>query len=421
MFKILKQELLFIPLMLILMEALRFLLFTYYPETAVFDRGSELETFALRIWQLTWVTSAVWILMRIVFPSAYVGLKSFYHEFTYFNKEKQHDLSLKIFFCFFFGLIFLMSGRANNETVLRKKLVDTLDSQLHIRELTGKNDGLMVEKYLNFVGRYKGDSWCAAFTSWNLNAIGVKSPPNPKSGWSPNFATPKYTVYSQKLVKEHKAQKVKPGDCFTLFYTSINRVGHVGFIIGETNDYFITIEGNTGLTGSRDGSGVHKYKRSKLKVYRVTNYITPYLINNEKITSNYIFIHSISNNKLLQPPCYKISKRNYRENTTCFNKKRFDILQGYNITCESGHFKDTSRCFYRQNGRCYVTRNNYNNTSLQKLGINTKRQISCNVLMQRFRIKGKAPNEYYTTALLGKLKKAGYTIYPGYKGNSVYT
>lgn len=286
MFKILKQELLFIPLMFLVMEALRWALCVYFPESALFDKGSQLESFLFSFWQMVWITSASLLLLRVVFPSAYFSFKEFYHNFSTRETGDKEGYSILFYLCFFFGLIWLTSARGAtpiNELQIRKQLVDTLHKQLHVRELTGKNDGVDVEKYLTFVNRYKGDSWCAAFTSWNLNAVGVTTPPNPKSGWSPNFSTLAYTVWSQELVKKHKAKPISPGDCFTLYYPSLGRVGHVGFIVEETNNYFITIEGNTGLTGSRDGSGVHKYKRSKNKVYRVTNYITPYIKQHEKI------------------------------------------------------------------------------------------------------------------------------------------
>lgn len=285
MLKILKQELLFIPLMFVVLEALRWALCVYFPESALFDKGSQLESFLFSLWQISWITSASLLLLRVVFPSAFKSFKEFYHGFEKRDKSDQEGFSLLFYLVFFFGLIWLVSARGAtpiNEIQLRKQLVDTLHKQLHVRELTGHNDGIDVEKYLTFVNRYKGDSWCAAFTSWNLNAIGVTAPPNPKSAWSPSFSLQPYVVWSQDLVKKRLDKPISPGDCFTLYYPSLGRVGHVGFIIEETKNYFITIEGNTGLSGSRDGSGVHKYKRPKNKVYKITNYITPYIKKHEK-------------------------------------------------------------------------------------------------------------------------------------------
>lgn len=281
MLKILKQELLFIPIMLLIVELFRRMIMHFYPETALFDRGSELESFLFRVWQITWITSGSWILLRVIFPPAHAALVRFYHKFEDFTEEYKQEFGIKTFLTFFFALVLLLSGRGSTpEAKLRTRLLDTLNSQLHVRELTGQNDGIEVEKYLRFVGRQRGDAWCAAFASWNLYAIGITKPFNPVSAWAPSFANPKYTVWSQKMAKAHKAKRPQPGDCFTLFYPNLNRVGHVGFIVAEAGGYYITTEGNTGLSGSRDGSGVHRLKRSKCKVYAVNNYITPYI--NEK-------------------------------------------------------------------------------------------------------------------------------------------
>jgi len=309
MLKYFKQELLFLPIMLLVLEGFRIAVFHFYPDTAVFDRGSELETFLTRMWQMVWITCGVWVLLRVIFPDVHKAMRRFYTSFAYLPDDKQKDLALKIFFCLFFGLVLLMSGHAqvvtnyeikgiaNKVSVqsqesrtksqdVRKKLIDTLESQLYVREATGNNDGVEVERYLKFVGLGKGYSWCAAFASWNLNAVGVFTPPNPKSAWAGNFALTKDIVWSPALEKSGKILKQSQndkqhshyhppglGDCFTLYYSNMGRIGHVGFIVGFSGDYFITIEGNSGSTGSRDGEGVHKYKRAKMKVYAVSSYI----------------------------------------------------------------------------------------------------------------------------------------------------
>lgn len=162
----------------------------------------------------------------------------------------------------------------SQEQQMRKDLIEVLESQLYVREATGNNDGTEVEKYLAEVGLGKGYPWCAAYTTWGFNVCGV---PNPQSAWSPDWARSKNTIWSLNLVKQHKAKNPKAGDVFTIYYNSLNRVGHVGYIVKEYNDkYFITIEGNTNIAGSRLGIGVFKKKRDKRKIYRITDYITPY-------------------------------------------------------------------------------------------------------------------------------------------------
>lgn len=282
MFKILKQEFFFLAIMIVLMEIFRAVLIHYQPETALFDRGSLLESFLVSMWEITWISAASWILLWIIFPKSYRSLKGFYNNFGSLPTFERENFGKKIWLIIFLSLVFLVGMRGQTrEDLTRHRLVDTLTAQLDVREATGHNDGFEVERYLHFVGQTKGASWCAAFTSYNYAAVGIVRPVNPVSAWAPAFSNSKYVISSQALLKARKAQKVKPGDCFTLYYPALGRVGHVGFIVDQTPTSFITIEGNTGLAGSREGSGVHKLKRPKDKIYTCSNLITPYLKSHE--------------------------------------------------------------------------------------------------------------------------------------------
>lgn len=344
MFKILKQEFLFIPLMFILIEIFRQAILHFYPDTALFDLGSELETFLFCVWQITLITSACWFLIRVVAPASFKTLKNFYHNFESRKQEDRETFSFKLFLVFFFGLIFLLSGKANTEPVIRKNLTDTLNSQLHVREATGRNDGIEVEKYLKFVGQTKGAAWCAAYVSYNLHAVGITSAP--RNAWAPVFANKKYVVWSHQLIKSHKSQKVQPGDCFTVYHPSANRVGHVGFIIKESQHYFITNEGNTGLSGTREGSGVHSLKRAKNKVYTIANYITPHLKAHEKKSFNNNFstnsLNANCNTRLPHSESDTISRKNYGNKRDSICSKRLNLLPRYDLSGERRQFSDTS-------------------------------------------------------------------------------
>jgi len=273
LFKIFKEELLFVPIMALILEGFRRFIMWYYPETALFDRGSMLETFLFRVWQIVWITASCWLLIRVALPPAYFELRSFYHNFKDLAPADRRNIALKVFLMFFFGLVLLLSGSAQTN-ILRARLVDTLEHQLQVRELTGNNDGPEVERYLKFVKQSKGAPWCAAFVSWNLNAVGVTAPPNPKTAWSPAFAEPKYQVWSQQLAKSGKRKfQIRPGDVFTLYFPNLKRVGHTGFITAGKDNYWYTIEGNTAPYGSREGDGVYKLKRPKAKIYAITNFI----------------------------------------------------------------------------------------------------------------------------------------------------
>ena len=143
-------------------------------------------------------------------------------------------------------------------------------SQLGVRELTGRNDGIQVEGYLQTVGLSKGYPWCAAFVKWCYLKAGVLSAKqingmalsvNDRSRW----------VYANnKFIEEPIA-----GDAFTLYFPHLKRIGHTGFYDGRLNgSIYKTIEGNTNSVGSRDGDGTYRKYRSFKSTYSINRWIT---------------------------------------------------------------------------------------------------------------------------------------------------
>lgn len=285
LWQLLKEELIALPVLAVLLIFVKQYLHFEFPDSAQFDMPSEIETIVFAMVKLLIFTSMSWLVLRIVFPGIFKYFREeLYHNFKAVEEKEKRRISILVFFIFLLSLILLSSCNSAyaSEALLRKSLVTQLNTQLQVREKTGNNDGKEVEIYLASVGQKKGAPWCAAFCSYNLKLFRV---PNPQSAWSPNFALAKDIVWSPKLLKQKKViQDPQPGDCFTLYFQNLKRVGHVGFIVGEDDKYFITIEGNTNGAGSRDGDGVYKKKRDKHKVFAVTNYITPYSKSNEKAT-----------------------------------------------------------------------------------------------------------------------------------------
>jgi len=152
---------------------------------------------------------------------------------------------------------------------LIQKVSATYTSQIGVRELTGHNDGVMVEKYLATTGFAKGYAWCASFVSWSFNESGVTAI---KSAWAPSWFPPDKTIFIRG-----KLNKSKPGkaDVFGLLYTTFTppRIGHVGFIDGEDGEYYITVEGNTNSAGSREGDGVYRKRRLKANIYKISRWV----------------------------------------------------------------------------------------------------------------------------------------------------
>jgi len=165
------------------------------------------------------------------------------------------------------------------ETVVKKTVYETLDSlllsQLYIREATGKNDGKEVEAFLKSVDRKKGDSWCAAYVSYDLQFLKQRgyNVDYIKSGWSPSFASNKYVIWK----KGSNFVPFKMGDVFTIYFPSLKRAAHTGFIYRDETNSVITVEGNTSEDNygqkTRDGNGVFKKRRLKKQLYTIARFI----------------------------------------------------------------------------------------------------------------------------------------------------
>jgi hypothetical protein len=138
---------------------------------------------------------------------------------------------------------------------------------LGIREASGRNDGTAVEDYLRSVRMPKGQPWCAAFVCWCLSQCGIE---NPQNAYAPTLLRNRYLVYQRGIATNYSFQ---PGDVFGLFYTNLNRIGHVGFIDSQNERFFITVEGNTNQAGSREGDGVYRKRRPKKTIYKISRYI----------------------------------------------------------------------------------------------------------------------------------------------------
>jgi hypothetical protein len=151
--------------------------------------------------------------------------------------------------------------------VLRNELIAVAESQLHVREKTGKNDGKDVRKYLREVGLTEGYPWCAAYVAWCHNQLNI---PNPESAWSPDWfrANVVYRRNDPGLISFQS----RPGQVFGLYYESKKRVAHVGIITGETRFHYQTIEGNTNAAGSNEGDGVYRKIRKKESIFVISDY-----------------------------------------------------------------------------------------------------------------------------------------------------
>ena len=169
---------------------------------------------------------------------------------------------------FLVGLLLLVSSfcYAQQGNKLRNCIQETYTSQIGVRELTGRNDGVAVEKYLTYVWLKKGQPWCAAFVSWSFGANQVKKA---RSGGCVQLMEQGEIIYKNATVIETP----RPADVFFIYYIEKKRVAHTGFIDEWGEEWVTTVEGNTNGAGSREGNGVYRKKRLKRQIYAVTKYI----------------------------------------------------------------------------------------------------------------------------------------------------
>lgn len=144
-------------------------------------------------------------------------------------------------------------------------LVEIYTGFIGVRELTGKNDGYWVERWLKHEGLGKGNPYCASFVSFCLDSAGFK---NNITAWSPTAFDKTKVVYKGEWKREFKQ-----GQVFTLYYSNLKRIGHTGFAHQLLNEKIIeTVEANTNGEGSREGSGVFKKKRSLHTIYAICEF-----------------------------------------------------------------------------------------------------------------------------------------------------
>lgn len=265
--RVFKEEMISISLLIVGFFCLNWGLGYLFPNSAFFDFASELETIAYSIVRFIVVLAFAWLGVRVIFPNVFKFLRDdFYTKFPTLDKNLKYILATVIF------LVFVLAGSitAKGQNNIRHELLQNLTAQLDVREIT-PNSSPDIDKYLHHVGFDYPVAWCAAFVSWNLYNVGVD---NPNSAWSPSFANDRDVIWYAKTGYKNKSTKALSGDVVTFYYSTLKRVGHVGFYIKtDKSGYFISIEGNTNAYGSRTGDGVYMKKRHPDKTYAISRYI----------------------------------------------------------------------------------------------------------------------------------------------------
>lgn len=124
-------------------------------------------------------------------------------------------------------------------------------------EPVGSNAGQAVEAIQKATGNRKGDPWCASdVAKCGIAALGLKWPLPPTGSVVrlAEFAASKGVLFDTP----------EPGDVFVIWFPSLNRFAHTGFVesVAAGSRQATTWEGNTSGGGSREGWGHFNRKRT---------------------------------------------------------------------------------------------------------------------------------------------------------------
>lgn len=163
---------------------------------------------------------------------------------------------------------FLRPAQPGDLSQCREDVRQTYHSQIGVKE-EGHNRGEEVVDYLNSTGLDGGYAWCAAFVNWCLEQHAIQTPD--KAAWSPSWFPDAKTAFQRGDTEFYYP---KAGDVFGIYFSSKERIAHVGFIDEwQSGKFTVTVEGNTNKAGSREGDGVYKKRRLKRQIYKVANWI----------------------------------------------------------------------------------------------------------------------------------------------------
>jgi len=269
--KVWKQELVAVPLSV----AAFFIAMVILPGS--YDPGI-LHKFFLAAALFSGFSLVTWVIIRHVFKRIW----------DWFNNEFEADFTacnqwhrVKISFAVFFGILFILTLLAKSTLGAcpqdnQQCIIKTALTQVGVKEVTGHNDGVQVEKYLASVKLHKGNPWCAAFVAWCHDQCGVR---HPVSGFSPDWFKGKnvFTVHSLEMASRSERAwsdyiKQLPASVFGIWFASKGRIAHVGIIERITGEVAMTIEGNTNDEGSREGNGVFKRRRLLIQLHSICPY-----------------------------------------------------------------------------------------------------------------------------------------------------
>jgi hypothetical protein len=148
--------------------------------------------------------------------------------------------------------------------------------EIGVQEEGCANCGPRVEEYLASVKLGKGFPWCSAALHWSFRQCGTVLTPERRFAAAAQWAT-KNEVFRRSQLDDysplgpgHDWERIsEDGDVGVLWDESLGRIGHCFCIVGESEKYVETAEGNSNTNGSREGTTFVRRKRLKRTVHSI--------------------------------------------------------------------------------------------------------------------------------------------------------
>jgi hypothetical protein len=153
------------------------------------------------------------------------------------------------------------------EIPIREQVIEIARNEIGVREIGGNNMGPRIGQYMGTVGLREGFPWCSGFAKFVFDSAGVNT-----AGVN---GMAKSWFVKNKIIRSRTVDIKTPqtSDLFSLYYTELGRIGHVGIVEVYTDDRITAIEGNTNGGGSREGDMVMRKFRNTRQIYSFADWI----------------------------------------------------------------------------------------------------------------------------------------------------
>lgn len=152
----------------------------------------------------------------------------------------------------------------------RSAVIGIARKEIGVREFT-ENSSKRIDEYNATVG-FKKVAWCASFVCWCFKEAGLAQP---RTAWSPGLF-PEGRLVNPSLPSTslpRGARDVMQGLLIGIYFPSLGRIAHCGIIERVQGSMVFSIEGNTNVTGSRDGDAVMRKARHKRSIAKYADWL----------------------------------------------------------------------------------------------------------------------------------------------------